>query len=184
MVSYDHLSFILFWLVFLIGEGAAEVAEKQGIIHEESFVNLRSGPGLSHPSKAVLRKGEKVSIESEEAGWYLVSSTDGERGYVSREFVLLIENAEVEVPPKEEIVAETADKVKSEIQKSLPSESKTEISKRSKANPKPVVQVLGEKNWEILRWLGAALCVFIIGWIFGGNYYLHRDRINRGKLRF
>jgi len=184
MMSYGLLSFILFWLVFLVGDGAAEVAEKQGIIHEESFVNLRSGPGIIHPPKAVLRKGEKVTVESEEAGWYLVSSTDGERGYVSREFVLLIANAEIEVPAKEEIVAETADKVKSEIQESLPSESKTEIPKRSKANPKAVVKMLGEKDWEILVWLGAALCVFIIGWICGGNYYLSRERINRGKLRF
>ena len=101
-MSHGLLSFFLFWLVFLIGDGAAEVAEKQGIIHEASLVNLRSGPGPSHPPKAVLRKGEKVTVESEEAGWYLVSSTDGERGYVSREFVLLIANAEIEVPAKEE----------------------------------------------------------------------------------
>jgi hypothetical protein len=38
-------------------------------------------------------------------------------------------------------------------------------------------------EWETLRWLGAALCIFILGWICGGNFYLRRDRIKRAKIR-
>ncbi len=38
--------------------------------------------------------------------------------------------------------------------------------------------------WRILRWILAPSCIFILGWILGGNYYLRRDRIKRTRLRF
>jgi len=38
--------------------------------------------------------------------------------------------------------------------------------------------------WEIFGWILIPSCLFALGWILGGNYYLRRDRIERTKLRF
>jgi len=38
--------------------------------------------------------------------------------------------------------------------------------------------------WEIFGWIIIPSCLFALGWILGGNYYLRRDRIERTKLRF
>lgn len=56
--------------------------------------------------------------------------------------------------------------------------------KTPKAEPQPLIEALGGRGWEIFWWLGLAVCVFFLGWICGGNYYLRRDRIKRTKLRF
>jgi len=54
----------------------------------------------------------------------------------------------------------------------------------SRGKPLPVVRVLEGREGDILWWLAVALCVFVVGWICGGNYYLRRDRTRRNKLRF
>ncbi len=41
-----------------------------------------------------------------------------------------------------------------------------------------------ERVWEIVGWIIVPSCIFVLGWILGGNYYLRRDRIERTKLRF
>ena len=48
------------------------------------------------------------------------------------------------------------------------------------------VPVTGSQGrpWEILGWIIVPSCIFVLGWILGGNYYLRRDRIERTKLRF
>ncbi len=38
--------------------------------------------------------------------------------------------------------------------------------------------------WNITPWILVPLCIFVLGWICGGNYYLRRDRMERTKLRF
>ncbi len=38
--------------------------------------------------------------------------------------------------------------------------------------------------WEFVSWILVPSCIFVLGWILGGNYYLRRDRIERTKLRF
>ncbi len=40
------------------------------------------------------------------------------------------------------------------------------------------------RGWEIVSWILVPSCIFVLGWILGGNYYLRRDRIERTKLRF
>lgn len=64
----------------------------------------------------------------------------------------------------------------------LPSQKEERAARQGR--PLPVIKVVEGREWEILRWLGVGLCIFIIGWICGGNYYLRRDRIRRTKLRF
>ena len=55
MMSHGLLSFFLFWLVFLIGDGAAEVAEKQGIIHEKVI-----GPRAMESQARISHRGAKM----------------------------------------------------------------------------------------------------------------------------
>jgi hypothetical protein len=47
-----------------------------------------------------------------------------------------------------------------------------------------IIQMLEGRESDLLLWLSIAAVSFMIGWIFGGNYYLRRDRVRRRKLRF
>jgi hypothetical protein len=47
-----------------------------------------------------------------------------------------------------------------------------------------IIQMLEGRESDLLIWLSIAVVSFMIGWIFGGNYYLRRDRVRRRKLRF
>lgn len=185
------LSCAVLWLVLLRGDGAAELAGKRGRIVGESFVNLRSGPNLSYPSKVVLRKGEEVTIEKEEGAWYFVTLPDGRKGYVHKTLVALLgsealrpaakKEALKTLPVKEDVVGDSGSEEKNNPPQISPRGTKRETVK---GKPLPIVKILEGREWEMLWWLGAALCVFVIGWICGGNYYLRRDRIRRNRLHF
>jgi hypothetical protein len=151
--------------------------DRKGRIEGESHVNLRSGPGLSFPPIRILKEGEEVTVEGEERGWYHVFIADGQRGYVHKTLVHVFSSAEkVEGPA---IMVSVPGEGKKESQLSPPPERQAPEGKRM-----PIFQLLGGKEWEIFWWLGLAVCIFFLGWICGGNYYLRRDRINRTKLRF
>ena len=170
-MKLGFLSFILLSFVFPAGAGAEDAAGKEGKITGQSFVNLRSGPDLTYPSTAVLKEGTEVVVEREEAPWYLVSLRDGRRGYVHKQFIRLLGDAgRREVPS---------------------SGSPGEGEKEKRAHPPApqagamaLLKVLEGREREILWWFGLGLCVFILGWICGGNYYRRRDRIRRTRLRF
>lgn len=184
------LPIVFLGLVLLRGEGAAELASRKGRIQGENFVNLRSGPNLSYPPRAVLRKGEEVTVEKEEGGWYLVSLADGSRGYVHKTLVGLLGGAEMKMAVKGEVVKKAPEKegiangAAGEEKDNSPTLPPPRLKRESKGKPLPVIKVLEGKEWEILWWSGAALCIFVIGWICGGNYYLRRDRIRRKRLHF
>lgn len=175
------LSFALLWFVLLPAEGQTEFVRRKGEIQGESYVNLRSGPDLKYPPKGVLRKGDKVTVEGEDGSWYSVSAMDGKKGHVHKAFVRLLGRAEEkEVARVESVAAESEVRTDNAP---IPIERREEI-KAPKSKPVPVIEVLEGKEWNIVSWLGAALCIFIIGWICGGNYYLRRDRIRRSRLHF
>jgi hypothetical protein len=195
------LAFVtLFYLLVQIGNSPAAQAEIRGRIQGEAFVNLRSGPGMEHPPRAVLRRGDEITVKGNERGWYLVSLADKKTGYVSREFVDLAESSKTMEIAQAKPVTEVDNGEKREGEKKiLANEEKgkgeeqeeekisaprKENSPASQSKPWPVVRVLEGREWEVLKWFLAAVCVFILGWICGGNYYLRRDRANRTKLRF
>ncbi|TAJ87194.1 hypothetical protein EPO44_15655 [bacterium] len=184
------LSIAVLGLVLLRSEGAAELTSRKGRIQGENFVNLRSGPNLNYPSRAVLRKGDEVTVEREDGGWYLVSLADGSRGYVHKTLVGLLGDEKVKMAVQGEVVTKAPEKeriangVGEETKSNLPVPPPPRLERESKGKPLPVVKVLEGKEREILWWLGAALCIFVIGWVCGGNYYLRRDRIRRRKLHF
>jgi hypothetical protein len=47
-----------------------------------------------------------------------------------------------------------------------------------------IIQMLEGRENDLILWLSIAAIAFAIGWIFGGNYYLRRDRARSKKLRF
>ena len=175
------LSFAFLWLVLLPADSRTELIRRKGQIQGESYVNLRSGPDLNHPPRAVLRRGDEVTVEGEEGSWYLISMVDGRKGYVHKTFVRLLGKVEDKEVAREQGVAEPGEGSTNDAP--ITAGQPVEIQ-NPKSKPRPIIKVLEGKEWEILWWLGAALCIFIIGWICGGNYYLRRDRIRRKRLHF
>jgi len=153
---------------------------KKGKIHGESHVSLRSGPDLSHPPEAVLKRGEEVLVEGQEGSWYLVSLADGRKGYVHKTLVQLLRTEQTVKGAGAEGVTKAGEKKKDPG--IPPAEGTTEPTPKGKRLP--VVKMLEGRGWEVLWWFGIGLCIFIVGWICGGHYYLRRDRIKRRKLRF
>jgi hypothetical protein len=47
-----------------------------------------------------------------------------------------------------------------------------------------IIQMLEGRENDLILWMSIAAVAFAIGWIFGGNYYLRRDRVRSKKLRF
>lgn len=184
------LSILFLWLaVPWVGE-AAELANKRGKIDRESFVNLRSGPDIAFPSQTVLRKGDEVWVEREESSWYLVALPDGRKGYVHKTLVAVVGAGEREPvvrsqPPRAAPPQVVRPAQATEARVELPSPAQPPEGKTAaRGKPLPVIRLLEGKEGEILWWLTAALCIFIVGWICGGNYYLRRDRLRRNKLHF
>jgi uncharacterized protein YraI len=175
-------SIAVLWLVFFPGSSTAEVVGTKGKIRGESYVNLRSGPDIDHPSTAILREGEEVTLEREERNWYLVSLKDGRKGYIHRALVEITEKTEAEETARDKVTTQTA--AVEERQQPKPLSPQKEERETPQSKPFAIIKVLEGKEWEILWWFGAALGIFITGWICGGNYYLRRDRIRRTKIHF
>jgi Bacterial SH3 domain len=160
--------------------------------------NLRAGPSLNEPSKAILKQGDQLTVESEAGDWYLVATPDGQKGYVHRSVVKL---AAVELLPILEKSPEPRSSVgePNKPPQPAPAESPAPPLPRSKAadsvtrpaeqkgspaESPPLIRLLEGHETDVLVWAGIAVAFFFVGWICGGNYYLRRERLRRTKLRF
>jgi uncharacterized protein YraI len=196
---FPHIFFIS--LALVSGENLADPKAKKGKIAGASHVNLRSGPGISHPPIKILRIGAEVDVERLEGSWYRVSLPDGKRGYVYKPLVYLAEdeegvsvkvgNAAGQEPGvlKEIAATETnGTEKKGPLAVPRPQKELSHTNLVEKEIPKdypPLTIGIGPGQVLVIAmWITAALCIFILGWILGGNYYLRRDRINRSKLHF
>ena len=47
-----------------------------------------------------------------------------------------------------------------------------------------IIQMLEGRENDLILWVSIAAVAFAIGWVFGGNYYLRRDRARSKRLRF
>jgi uncharacterized protein YraI len=186
-VSKGLLSLAVLFVLVLPALVAAQLAGRSAKISGESFVNLRAGPDISHPATEILREGQEVRVEKQEGNWYLVSLPDGTRGYVHHTLLRATEPPPAKAPREtgETKEAVTAPVAEEETAVELPAPPASRVAAQvPKGRPLPIIKVLEGREGDLLGWFGLALCVFILGWICGGNYYLRRDRIKRTKIRF
>jgi len=220
---------LLFTLTPSTSQALTETTERRARVTGASHVNLRSGPGISHPPVTILKNGEEVNVEKLEGSWYRISLHNGLRGYVYAELIqFLPEKAEqgqeqtadpatlpapiIEVslegstpqPQPETVrpepVAEQPEEVLPtpiEAQLEVPVEKTPASPPEIVSSPPKTLAVVPRKIetsvpvkasqgrvWAIISWILVPSCIFVLGWILGGNYYLRRDRIERTKLRF
>ncbi len=220
---------LLFTLTPSTSQALTETTEQRARVTGASHVNLRSGPGISHPPVTILKNGEEVNVEKLEGSWYRISLHNGLRGYVYAELIqFLPEKAEqgqeqtadpatlpapiIEVslegstpqPQPETVrpepVAEQPEEVLPtpiEAQLEVPVEKTSASPPEIVSSPPKTLAVVPRKIetsvpvkasqgrvWAIISWILVPSCIFVLGWILGGNYYLRRDRIERTKLRF
>ncbi len=103
-----------------------------------------------------------------------------------------VERKEVEVEPVEAIKpvesiepAEPREPKEPEGQSEPPAPSVEQASQEvDDSLAVSLAQVLKRMNWDRITWLVVSLCIFILGWILGGNYYRRRDRFKRTRLQF
>ena len=167
------ISLVLLALVLAGDCSAAEVAGQKGKIQGPSVVHLRAGPDAKQPSRATLKAGTEVLVEGEESFWYLVSIADGRRGYVNKKFVRLSGDSAKRPVDKQASQLAEENKVGGTQAPKSASQGQPDASETRVAN-----------GHDLYWWIGAAICLFALGWISGGNYYLYRDRVKRTKLRF
>ena len=194
-------SLLLFFylLVLSASNGMSAMTKMQGYIVGANFVNVRSGPSISFPSIAILKTNEKITVERLEGRWYRVSLADERKGYVYEEFLRFPDSKQLEpfpVLPVTKVLSKSTDGLTSDgfggLKEPFPktrSQLKThnlppKKLKDLKTQASLPVQLDRNPIFEIIRWLGAALFVFFLGWILGGNYYMRRKKSRRIKLRF
>ncbi|HHD2752993.1 TPA: SH3 domain-containing protein [Clostridium perfringens] len=73
---------------------------KQGIVKVNSTLNMRSGPGSNYNVIGTLRNNDKVEIIKEVNGWYEIKF-NGKSGYVSSQYVNIVEEGSNEENPVE-----------------------------------------------------------------------------------
>lgn len=61
---------------------------------------------------------------------------------------------------------------------------KTDERRTSNNKAPSLIELLEGREGDMMLWAGIAIVFFLIGWIFGGHYYLRRDRARRTRLRF
>lgn len=191
------LSFAVPCLFLLSFESSLAADGRKAIVQGASHANLRSGPNRELPSIAILKEGDEVIVEGEAGAWYRVALTYGRKGYLHKSLVKLIEDHQVQVALTEQIAVESQTPVKpSEASKpsKLPTsqpvggteelKTKPTNSTTTAENPRSFWQFLEGREDELWLCLATGLVFFIIGWIFGGSYYVRRERARRTKLRF
>ena len=225
------LGFLSLTLLFTItpstSQALTETTERRARVAGASHVNLRAGPGISHPPVTILKNGDEINVENLEGSWYRVSLPNGLRGYVYAELIqFLPEKTEQEqtsapaTPPtptievsldevtpqpqpesvRPEPVVEQPEEVLAvpiEAQVAVPVENPPANPPEIDSSPPKTQAVVPRKIetglpvkasqgrvWGIVSWILVPSCIFVLGWILGGNYYLRRDRIERTKLRF
>ena len=194
---------ILFLLLFssLFFDSSVVLAAEIKATIQVTSANLGAGPSWNEPSKAILKEGDQLRVESDKGDGYLVTTPDRQKGYVHLTVVKL---AAVESLP----ILEKSQEPKSSVgepnkpPQAAPAKSPAAAppvprskaaadsvtrpaeQKGSSAESPPLIRLLEGHETDVLVWAGIAVAFFFVGWICGGNYYLRRERLRRTKLRF
>ena len=63
--------FALLQAILMIEDSNCEAAEKKAVVFGAPVANLRSGAGIEHQIKAMLKEGDQVTVEKLEGEWFL-----------------------------------------------------------------------------------------------------------------
>ena len=193
---------ILFLLLFssLFFDSSVVLAAEIKATIQVTSANLGAGPSWNEPSKAILKEGDQLRVESDKGDGYLVTTPDGQKGYVYRTVVKLaaVESLPILEKPQEpkssagepnkppQAAPAKSPAAASPVPRSKGADSVTPPAeqKGSSAESPPLIRLLEGHETDVLVWAGIAVAFFFVGWICGGNYYLRRERLRRTKLRF
>ena len=73
-------------------------AEKKATVFGTPTANMRAGAGVEHPLKFTLKEGDQVSVEKLEGEWFQVIASDGQKGYVHKNLLKLIDETAAQQP--------------------------------------------------------------------------------------
>ena len=194
-----------------MGSRSVGAAERKAAVFGTATANLRSGAGVEHALKTILKEGDQVSVEKLAGEWHLVAAADGQKGFVHRNLLkLAADSAPQPTPPKAisveskepakeaapapPVAAPTAapppapviEQPKTPAAPSVPSgpAQRVEPAKAPEAKSQSILQMLEGYETELKIGLIIAAIAFVLGWVCGGNYYARRERKSRYKLRF
>jgi hypothetical protein len=81
---------VRYFLVLFCLASAVQAGENGAIVQGASGANLRSGPGLSYPAVNVLSENAPVIIQGRSSEWYLVTTVEGQKGYVHQSLIRVV----------------------------------------------------------------------------------------------
>lgn len=81
------------------------------------------------------------------------------------------------------VLAAASETINQKAEQSTPNKPVVEQKSPPEKSPS-VIQMLEGRENDLVVWASIAVVFFVIGWIWGGNYYLRRDRARSRKLRF
>jgi hypothetical protein len=210
MLAKRRFLFSIFFVLLslLVEQLSVAATSKKGVVQGTREANLRVGPGVEHGVKGIVKENEQVTVEGQEGDWYLVETAAGQRGYLHKNFIKFVgeEQAGTVADESKDLNKAPATDTSTTEQRSPPTVPPEKITRpalppaspnyaagatrktderRTSNNKAPsLIELLEGREGDMMLWAGIAIVFFLIGWIFGGHYYLRRDRARRTRLRF
>jgi uncharacterized protein YgiM (DUF1202 family) len=206
----------LLWLL-LAGQTfltTGAMAAEKAVVFGTPTANIRGGPGVEHPIKVNLKEGDPVTIEKLEGEWYLVTAPDGQKGYIAKNLVKVVEEAQKAAAPPAKATSDVPaaaamkaapqlappvpvagapqkEPVPSAAPETAPAAPPTKAAPEAKvkspsipAKSPGLISLIEGRETETLVCLLAATLAFLLGWLCGGVHALRRDRLKRSRLIF
>lgn len=144
---------------------------RKGYVHQQLVKILADEQALPPPTKAMAEKAQVTDATAPQ-----LSLTEAPETPTKAPPMADAESASAQKPSAASSPTATA--------RPTPSITESKESKTPQAKSPPLIHLLEGRESDMILWLAIAVAFFLIGWIFGGNYYLRRDRARRTKLRF
>jgi uncharacterized protein YgiM (DUF1202 family) len=162
---------------------------EKAVVFGAPAANLRSGAGIEHQIKAMLKEGDQVTVEKLEGEWYQVTVADGQSGFVHKSLLKFADEASSGASSSAASRAAPAPNPIGTTRTSKPTAPakapSSEDSSSATAGKSPsVLQMMEGHETEVMIAAAVSAGCFIIGWILGGRYYLRRDRSRRRRIQF
>jgi hypothetical protein len=120
----------LLWSTLLLDGPFLLAAEKNATVFGTPTANLRAGAGVEHALKLTLKEGDQVTVEKLEGDWYLVTTADGQKGYIHKNLLKVAEEGSAQIP-----VAQAEKTKSSDGEKKEPATKDTGITAKVPQNP-------------------------------------------------